>query len=56
MLIMTDSTVLTDGQAVEDVDEGLPQLYAVFPFAFVVEAVDSGEPKKKQRKEKKNLG
>jgi hypothetical protein len=33
--------MLTDGEAVEDVDKGFPKLYAVFAFAFIIEAVNS---------------
>ena len=30
-----------DGEAIEAIDEGLPELDVVSPFAFVVEAVDA---------------
>ena len=42
MLHSQKQLFLTDRQAVENVDESLPELNAVFSFALVVKSVDSG--------------
>ena len=45
MLHSQKQLFLTDRQAVENVDESLPELNAVFSFALVVKSVDSGTKK-----------